>query len=157
MDNRIGYDTDFLAWTEEQARLLRDAARERPNMPIDWDQVAEEIESMGRSEANALTSALTRVIEHLLKLEHSPAQGPRAGWRRSVREHRNQANDALEASPSLRGKLDLAKCHRRGRAFAADGLEQDGITAADLPLDCPYTLDQLLDDEWWPAHRHPSA
>ena len=49
MDSRIGYDTDFLAWTEEQARLLREASRERINTPIDWENVAEEIESMGRS------------------------------------------------------------------------------------------------------------
>ncbi len=157
MDSRIGYDTDFLAWTQEQARLLRDAAQDRPNTPIDWENVAEEIESMGRSEANALASALTRVIEHLLKLEFSPVAGPRGGWRRSVREHRNQANDALDASPSLRGKLDLEKSYRRGRIYAVEGLEQDRVAAADLPAECPYTLDQILDDDWWPANRHDLA
>ncbi|SMH60643.1 DUF29 domain-containing protein [Azospirillum agricola] len=154
MDSRIGYDTDFLAWTEEQARLLREAARERINTPIDWENVAEEIESMGRSELRAVESALVRVIEHLLKLEHSPAVEPRGGWRWSVREQRDQANDALDDSPSLRGKLDLGKAYRRGRDYAIDGLEQDRIAVELALTDCPYTLDQILDPYWWPVNRH---
>ncbi|PWC84408.1 hypothetical protein TSH100_17790 [Azospirillum sp. TSH100] len=154
MDSRIGYDTDFLAWTEEQARLLREASRERINMPIDWENVAEEIESMGRSELRAVESALVRVIEHLLKLEYSPAADPRGNWRRTVREQRDQANDGLEASPSLRGKIDLAKANRRGRDYATEGLEQDRLSADLLPADCPYSLNQLLDEDWWPANRH---
>ncbi|MCG5239835.1 DUF29 domain-containing protein [Azospirillum doebereinerae] len=154
MDSRIGYDTDFLAWTEEQARLLREASRERINTPIDWENVAEEIESMGRSQLRAVESALVRAIEHLLKLEHSPAADLRGGWRRLVREQRDQANDALADSPSLRGKLDFAKAYRRGRDYAIDGLEQDR-TAVELSLtDGPYTLDQVLDPDWWPVNRH---
>lgn len=154
MDSRIGYDADFLAWTEEQARLLREASRERINASIDWENVAEEIESMGRSEVRAVESALVRVIEHLLKLELSPVAEPRGGWRRTVREQRDQANDALDASPSLLGRLDLSKAYRRGRSYAVDGLEQDRITADQLPADCPYALDTLLDPDWWPANRH---
>lgn len=154
MDSRIGYDADFLAWTEEQARLLREASRERINAPIDWENVAEEIESMGRSEVRAVESALVRVIEHLLKLELSPVAEPCGGWRRTVREQRDQANDALDASPSLLGRLDLSKAYRRGRSYAVDGLEQDRIPADQLPADCPYALDTLLDPDWWPANRH---
>ncbi|MFP5512302.1 MAG: DUF29 domain-containing protein [Alphaproteobacteria bacterium] len=154
MDSRIGYDTDFLAWTEEQARLLREASRERINTPIDWENVAEEIESMGRSELRAVESALVRVIEHLLKLEYSPAPDPRGNWRRTVREQRDQVIDGLEDSPSLRGKVDLAKAYRRGRDYATEGLEQDRLPSDLLPTDCPYSLEQLLDTGWWPASRH---
>ncbi len=154
MDSRIGYDTDFLAWTEEQARLLREAARERINTPIDWENVAEEIESMGRSELRAVESALVRVIEHLLKLEYSPAGDPRGTWRRTVREQRDQTNDGLEDSPSLRGKIDLAKAYRRGRDYATEGLEQNRLPSDLLPADCPYSMEQLLDEDWWPANRH---
>ncbi|CAO3420344.1 DUF29 domain-containing protein [Azospirillum endophyticum] len=154
MDSRIGYDTDFLAWTEEQARLLREASRERINTPIDWENVAEEIESMGRSELRAVESALVRVIEHLLKLEYSPAADPRGNWRRTVREQRDQATDGLEGSPSLRGKIVLAKAYRRGRDYATEGLEQDRRPADLMPEMCPYTLDQLLDATWWPVNRH---
>lgn len=154
MDSRIGYDTDFLAWTEEQARLLREASRERINTPIDWENVAEEIESMGRSELRAVESALVRVIEHLLKLEYSPAADPRGNWRRTIREQRDQAKDGLEDSPSLRIKFDLAKSYRRGRDYATEGLEQDKLPADLLPTDCPYSLDQLLDEDWWPVNHH---
>lgn len=157
MDSRIGYDTDYLAWTEEQARLLREASRERINTPIDWENVAEEIESMGRSELRAVESALVRVIEHLLKLEYSPAAEPRGNWRRTVREQRDQAIDGLEDSPSLRGKIDLTKAYRRGRDYAAEGLEQDRLPADLMPADCPYSLEQLLDTGWWPTNRHGLA
>lgn len=154
MDSRIGYDTDFLAWTEEQARLLREAARERVNTPIDWENVAEEIESMGRSEVRAVESALVRVIEHLLKLEHSPADEPRGDWKLSVIEHRDRIVRDLAASPSLRGRIDVASVHRTARRMAGLGLERDGIPLGDLPADCPYTLEQLLDEDWWPVNRH---
>ncbi|WP_395458367.1 DUF29 domain-containing protein [Azospirillum melinis] len=154
MDSRIGYDTDFLAWTEEQARLLREAARERINTPIDWENVAEEIESMGRSELRAVESALVRVIEHLLKLEYSPATDPRGDWKVSVLEHRDRVARDLSASPSLRGRIDIADIYKSGRKIAALGLERDGLRLSDLPPDCPYSLDQLLDEDWWPLNRH---
>jgi hypothetical protein len=154
MDSRIGYDTDFLAWTEEQARLLREAARERINTSIDWENVAEEIESMGRSELRAVESALVRVIEHLLKLEHSPAADPRGDWKVSVLEHRDRVARDLSASPSLRGRIDTADIYKSGRKIAALGLERDGLRPSDLPPDCPYSQDQLLDEDWWPLNRH---
>lgn len=154
MDSRIGYDTDFLAWTEEQARLLREAARERIDTPIDWENVAEEIESMGRSELRAVESALVRVIEHLLKLEHSPAADPRGDWMVSVLEHRDRVARDLSASPSLRGRIDTADIYKSGRKIADLGLERDGLHLNDLPPGCPYSLDQLLDEDWWPASRH---
>lgn len=154
MDSRIGYDTDFLAWTEEQARLLREAARERINTPVDWENVAEEIESMGRSELRAVESALVRVIEHLLKLEHSPAADLRGDWKVSVLEHRDRVARDLSASPSLRGRIDTANIYKSGRKIAALGLERDGMRPNDLPVDCPYSLDQLLDEDWWPKSRH---
>ncbi|MGY0710911.1 DUF29 domain-containing protein [Azospirillum argentinense] len=154
MDSRIGYDDDFYAWTQEQARLLREAARERLDTPIDWEHVAGEIEDMGRSDAKALGSALKRVIEHLLKLEHSPAPDPRLGWRESVVNHRIAAWDEIDASPSLRRKIDLARAHRDARRLAVLGLARDGMSEDAVPQDCPYTLEQVLDHDWWPTNRH---
>lgn len=154
MDSRIGYDADFLAWTEEQARLLREASRERINASIDWENVAEEIESMGRSEVRAVESALVRVIEHLLKLEFSPVADPRNGWKASVAEHRGRVQRDLKASPSLRGKIDIDDVYTTARSMALYGLARDGLTNDDLPSECPYTLDQLLILDWWPANRH---
>ena len=154
MDGRIGYDDDFYAWTQEQARLLREAARERLNTPIDWDHVAGEIEDMGKNDRRAINSHLACVIEHLLKLEFSPAPDPRGGWRKSVREQRAATVDALADSRSLKGRVDFPLAFRRGRGYAADGLGQDRVDERELPPDCPYMLDQLLDEDWWPVNRH---
>jgi predicted YcjX-like family ATPase len=73
------YDEDFVRWTEEQAAALRQA--KRSNLPLDWENLAEEIESLGRSDRRELRLQITRILRHLLKLEASPAAEPRAGWR----------------------------------------------------------------------------
>jgi hypothetical protein len=114
MGKLISYGEDVYLWSVQQAAALREAAAAGSNLPVadlpvDWENVAEEIESVGRSELHALESALTRVIEHLLKLEYSPAVDPRAGWRTSVLKHRIRAVGELEDSPSLRGRLRSAR------------------------------------------------
>lgn len=150
----ISYDEDVYLWSVEQAAALRQAAASGTNLPVDWENVAEEIESVGRSELRALESALTRVIEHLLKLEWSPASDPRAGWGDSVSEHRNRARREIKGSPSLRGRLDLPDVYLDARFQAARGLSRDGLAESALPSDCPWTLDQLLDRDFWPTNRH---
>jgi hypothetical protein len=70
------YDRDFLLWTQEQSKLLREAAERRVNFPLDWENLAEEIESLGKSQRSELRNQLTTIIEHLLKLEHSTARTP---------------------------------------------------------------------------------
>jgi hypothetical protein len=154
MDRHISYDGDFYAWTQEQARLLREAAGLRSNTPLDFVHLAEEVEDMGKNDRRSVNSALARVIEHLLKLEFSPAARPRSGWRKSVREHRAQILDALADSPSLRGKLDAATAFRRGRGFAVDGLDEDRVEEKELPAVCPYMIEELLDEDFWPVNRH---
>src|SRR5438105_9555179 len=74
------YENDFVRWTEQQSRALRDAAGVGTNLPLDWENLAEEIESLGRSQRHELRSRFAVIIEHLLKLEHSPAVDPRRGW-----------------------------------------------------------------------------
>ncbi|MBN9511709.1 MAG: DUF29 family protein [Alphaproteobacteria bacterium] len=79
MDGAL-YDSDFYAWTREQAAALRAAAATaRTNLPIDWNRVAEEIESLGNAEQRDLASRLGTIIEHLLKLQLSTSAGPRRG------------------------------------------------------------------------------
>lgn len=154
MTARRAYDEDFYSWTQEQARLLRETAAARLNVPLDFEHLAEEIEDMGKNDRRAVNSGISRVIERLLKLEFSPASDPRGGWRKSVREHRASVLDALADSPSLHGKIDLPTAYRRGRDYAVDGLGQDRVDERVLPAECPYTLDQILDYGWWPANRH---
>lgn len=108
---------------------------------------------MGRSDAKALAGAVTRIIERLLKPEWSPAADPRAVWRTSVLNHRVAAWEELDAGPSPRGRPDLARAHARGRPPAIDGLTRDGVSAATLPIECPHTLEQILDADWRPENR----
>lgn len=65
------HDRDFYAWTKEQAKALRAAAEARVNLPVDWELLAEEIEDLGKAERDAVRSQVVRVLEHLMKLEHS--------------------------------------------------------------------------------------
>jgi Domain of unknown function DUF29 len=80
------YDTDTLLWSERQADLLRRiAAGEQVNAQVDWENVAEAIDSVGKSQRIALASHVGVVLEHLMKLEASPAIESRRGWEETVR------------------------------------------------------------------------
>ena len=70
------YGVDFFRWTQEQAALLRQVPDEHVNLPIDWNHAAEEIEDMGRSDLRTVNSRIGVILEHLLKLEHSPVGNP---------------------------------------------------------------------------------
>ena len=74
------YDEDFFAWTRSQARELRRFARTRQNAPLDLERIAAEIADLGTERRDALCSWTARILEHLLLLEHSPAEPPRRGW-----------------------------------------------------------------------------
>lgn len=155
MDQRVPlYDADFFAWTQDQAAKLRRAQAERANLDIDFENVAEEVESMGRSQRRAVESSLARVVEHLLKLEHSPAIDPRQGWKSSAQLHRAEAQSELEDSPSLLGKIRVWDVYKLGAKYFELGLTKHRESIPALPVDCPYTLDQLLDESFFPPSRH---
>lgn len=99
------YRTDLALWAAQQAGALRSAARERHNVPVDWENVAEEIESLGASERRALASHVRTVVEHLMKLEASPAADPRNGWIATILRARDDIEEVLRASPSLRREV----------------------------------------------------
>src|SRR4051812_44011359 len=82
------YEEDFLLWTKEQARLLREAAERGVNRPLDWETLAEGVESLGRSARRELRSRTATITEHLLKLEHPSARDPGGGWRNTVARSR---------------------------------------------------------------------
>ncbi|MCW2246084.1 hypothetical protein M2352_001675 [Azospirillum fermentarium] len=160
MPDGVLYDTDFLAWTEQQAAALRRMAAARANTELDLHHLAELLDDMGASERRALESDLACIIEHLLKLEHSPAEAPRRKWRASVAEHRGRVAAALEDSPSLRRRVSelLPRAWDRGRFQAAGSLQDyDSVDPDTLPEHCPYTLDDLLDRTMLPPNRHGLA
>jgi len=153
-ETRALYDTDFLAWSKEQAQALRSAARGGSNQKLDWENLAEEIEGLGASQRIALRSQMRRIVQHLLKLEFSPAAEPRRGWFESVGDARSEIEDLLETSPSLKPEAGaaLAMALRQGSKKAVFDLEKygevDPATLARIRAKT-YTVDQVLDD-WFP-------
>ncbi len=150
------YEADYYAWTKVQADKLRRLEATRANLDIDLPNLAEEVEDLGKAERNLLRSQLRRIIVHCLKLEWSPAQEPRRSWRLSIIEARIEVSDHLTAMLRRDVEDELPRLHEQARRLARQALIGKGESdaAAALPADCPYTLDQLLDDDWYPANRH---
>ena len=150
------YKDDFYAWTRDQARALRRLAEERSNGPLDLEHLAEEVEELGMQARNAVRSQLQRILEHALKLEYSTAAEPRAGWLNSVDDARGEVEAVI--TPAIRAEVEpmLPKLFARARRKVARDLAAHGEkdAARALPADCPYTLDDLIADEWWPVNRH---
>jgi hypothetical protein len=150
------YEQDFYAWTRDQGAALRRLAEARWNGPLDLLHLAEEVEDLGSERQWAIESQLERVIEHLLKLEHSPSSEPRRQWMISVNNARGEIQRRI--TPAIRREVEpaLADRHRVARRNAELALLDHGetLSADALPATCPYSLDQLLADEWWPANRH---
>ena len=149
----VRYDEDFVRWTEEQAAALRHAqgSPRRSNQPLDWENLAEEIESLGKSDRRKLRSQITRILRHLLKLEVSSATEPRAGWRATINEARSEIEGLFEDSPSLRretGSL-IQKQVRAAARLAADDLGLHGEPAAAIEARLAaggFTAEQVLGD-----------
>jgi hypothetical protein len=146
------YDRDFLLWTEEQAAALRRA--KHSNLPLDWENLAEEIESLGKSQRTELNSQIRRILRHLFKLEASPAADPRAGWRATIRDARAEIEELLEISPSLRREVEgvMRKQSATAAKLAADDLEGYGEPAASVKIRLEqggFTAEQVLGD-WFP-------
>jgi Domain of unknown function DUF29 len=145
------YERDFVGWTQQQAELLRREADFRPGTGLDFENLAEEIESLGKRDRRALTNYVARIAEHLLELQYSPAKDPRPGWENSVDVHRSKARRILADSPGLGSDLQdmLGESYDEGRRRAARALSGE-VDPKVLPERCPYAVDQLLDHDWWP-------
>ena len=136
------YELDILEWSERQAALLRRrAAGELVNeAELDWSNIAEEIESVGRSELHAVESHLIQALLHDLKAEAWPLSRDVPHWRAEARGHRADARRAF--APSMRQKIDIADLYRDALRRLPDAI--DGQAPMPLPTKCPVTLDQLL-------------
>jgi hypothetical protein len=148
------HDEDFALWSKQQADALRAAARGGSNQPIDWENLAEEIDDLGNSLRYALESQISRIIQHQVKLEHSPAADPRKGWRRTVRQARAEIDRILRKNPSLRRDVpDLIQEEtRRAIDLAIRDLEEfDELDALSVPSlrTASFTEEQILGD-WFP-------
>lgn len=139
------YEDDFYAWALHQAAVLRDMARDRVNVPLDLELLAEEVADLGRSERDACRGQVRRIIEHFLKLEHSRSADPRPGWRRSVMDARAILDDKLSRTLRLDILDNLQDQYRKAAGLAVDGLEEYGEAdaAALIPEACPYSVEQI--------------
>jgi hypothetical protein len=147
------HDEDFYAWTQAQAAALRRLAETRPNVPLDLDLIADEIEDLGMSEHSAVFSFARLIMQHLLLATYSPAaELQRRHWLDEVDEFRSQIEDKL--TPSIRRDLEteLDPVYSRARRNVARKMRRYGedAAAAALPETCPYTLEQVVGD-WEPA------
>ncbi|MGD9737924.1 MAG: DUF29 domain-containing protein [Bauldia sp.] len=138
------YERDFFAWTQEQARLLRAL---RP-AGIDWENAAEEIESLGRSDKRTIESNLAVILLHLLKWQFQE-QARKPGWMSSVAEHRRRIAKLVAESPSLRRypAVVLGEEYELARLKAAD---ETGLPLETFPEECPYAIGDVLDPAFVP-------
>lgn len=147
------YEDDFYAWTQRQAELLRRLPPPAGN-ELDLENIAEEIEDLGRSDLRAAWSLCQHIIEHFLKLEYSWLEEPADHWRDEIVEWRLQLEQIL--TRSIEAKLDLPPLYRAALRLVRR-LERDvpGLMSG-LPQTCPYTLEQIVsggEEEWFPAPR----
>lgn len=138
------YEADYLRWLERTA----DALKRRDYGAIDWENVIEEMEDMGRRERQSLESNLVVLLLHLLKWQCQPDHHS-GSWESSILEHRRRIRRAIQASPSLKPYLDecLADCYEDAVDQAAS---QTGLPRATFPTDCPYTVGQIMSKGFLP-------
>ena len=115
---------------------------------VDFDGIIEELEEMGISNKHALTSRLALVIAHLLKWQFQPNMRSHS-WTYTIEEQRDQAINYLEENPSLKSKIAdiMIKAYKSAIIKAA---KETGLNKQDFPSECPYTFDQIMDDQYYP-------
>jgi Domain of unknown function DUF29 len=146
-DSQTLYETDYLQWIETTAEKLRS----QDYATVDWENLIEEIEDMGRSERRRLESNLIVVLLHLLKWQYQP-ESRSGSWEASIIEHRRRIKKAMGESPSLKPYLDRILAESYTEAVKQAKAET-GLPRETFPLDCPYELMAALDDEFLPGQE----
>jgi len=136
------YETDFYSWSLEQARLLREGQWAQ----IDRENVAEEIESLGREQFNKLESSLRVVLIHMLKWDHQANRRSRS-WTLSIESQRVEIDHVIEDNPGLKPRVSEAvtRAYRRARIDAAN---ETGLEKSIFPDACPYSFHDIMTREF---------
>ncbi len=143
--NPNSYDKDVIAWANEQARLLRAGRFDA----LDIEHIADEIEDVGKSEKRELASRMAVLLAHMLKWQYQPG-GRGNSWRRTIKEQRNRVGLCIDQTPSL--KADLRNSVWWSDVWSdavAKASQETGL--GDFPESCPWTFDQIMNPEFWPA------
>jgi hypothetical protein len=143
MSNSL-YEQDFYAWANEQAALLRAGKL----ADADIENIAEEIESMGRSEKRELVNRLTVLLLHLLKWQFQPGLRGNS-WRLSIEEQRYRLEDHLNDNPSLQAQLDKAM-RDAYRLALIEAERETGLARETFPPQCSYSFGEAMRPEFWP-------
>jgi Domain of unknown function DUF29 len=145
------YDQDFAVWIRATAALVRAGQWD----DLDREVLAEELESVGKSQQQALESHLEIVLTHLLTCGYGPTlPDVRRGWRLTIREQRRRLAHLLHHNPSLRPTVPavVTESYPHARLMALDATEEPSTT---FPETCPWTPEQVLDAEFWPEGERP--
>lgn len=138
------YEEDFFAWTQEQAKILKNKEFNR----LDIEHLCEEVESMGKHEKRELKSRLIQLLMHLLKWKYQSEEQSKS-WHRTIREQRRQIIMVLADNPSLKPLLQEYITDAYSYAIV-DAHEETGVFLENFPKECEWTTDQVLDGEFYP-------
>jgi hypothetical protein len=138
------YEHDILAWSAQQAELLRRVGRGERANGVDWAHVVEEIEDVGASQLNAVRSYLRRMLVHLLKLHGWPGSASANHWRQEVMAF--QADAEQRFSASMRQLIDLDAIYARA-VRQVSVAEIDGVPPRAWPDACPVGLDTMMHED----------
>jgi hypothetical protein len=141
------YEHDFYAWSYEQARALRD----RRSAVLDWENLAEEIESLGRSDRREVRSRLQVILVHLLKWKHQKKKRS-PSWTRSISEQRDKLEMILADSATLRREVPdlIVKTFPSARRKASREMRFSPAETEQLPTTSPFSVQEILDDQFFP-------
>ena len=138
------YETDYYKWIQTTIEKLR----HQDYSNIDWENLIEEVEDIGRSERRSIESNLIVVLTHLLKWQYQP-EFRSGSWKGSIVEHRRRIREALKESPSLKRYFEevFAECYGDAIDLAS---AETGLSMETFPQSCPYTLTEVLDSSFLP-------
>ena len=138
------YEKDFLAWIEDQAQALRT----RKANSLDWDNILEELESMGRSEKNALRNHLRILLMHLIKWQWQPQKQSKS-WATTIRNQRLDLKYLIKDSPSLKRLIPEMLPDAWSNAADEAAFETE-LPISTFPELCPWDIDTQILANWWP-------
>jgi len=142
------YDRDFYAWANEQAALLREGKLSQ----ADIEHIAQEIESMGKTEKRELVSRLTVLLLHLLKWRFQ-AQKRTKSWESSIKVQRSLLSDHLDDNPSL-APLAPAAMARAYQLAVLEAVGETNLHVSVFPETCPWTFDEVMKADFWPDEQN---
>ena len=148
MENKTLYEQDFYLWIRTTINQLQARQFER----VDLENLLEELASMGRSEKRTIENLLIQLLVHLLKLTYWTGEKARneGHWKGEIRNFRRQIIKEVKDSPSLKPYIleIFDECYLSARKNASDRSQLSLDTFPAIPIG---SLEQILDEDWFPA------